>query len=128
MPLVLVVDDYQDAREMYAEYPSFSGFRVVEASTGTEAVEKAFASRPDVILMDLSLPGMDGWAATRQLNQAMAPGHSCRGPDGPRARGGIRGARLAGCDAFVTEPLPSGRARHRSPAHAAARLLAALPG
>ena len=40
-PLVLVVDDYQDAREMYAEYLSFSGFRVVEAATGTEAVEKA---------------------------------------------------------------------------------------
>src|SRR5215208_4246740 len=66
-PLVLVVDDYQDAREMYAEYLSFSGFRVVEAGTGTEAVEKALALRPDVILMDLSLPGMDGWAATRQL-------------------------------------------------------------
>ena len=49
------------------EYLSFSGFRVVEASTGTEAVEKAFELRPDVILMDLSLPGMDGWAATRQL-------------------------------------------------------------
>ena len=66
-PLVLVVDDYQDAREMYAEYLNFSGFRVTEASTGDEAVEKAFAQRPDVILMDLSLPGMDGWAATRQL-------------------------------------------------------------
>src|SRR5512139_3782161 len=41
-PLVLVVDDYQDAREMYAEYLSFSGFRVAEASNGLEAIEKAF--------------------------------------------------------------------------------------
>ena len=66
-PLVLVVDDYQDAREMYAEYLSFSGFRVAEAGTGVEALEKAFELQPDVILMDLSLPGMDGWAATRRL-------------------------------------------------------------
>jgi two-component system, cell cycle response regulator DivK len=104
-PLVLVVDDYQDAREMYAEYLSFSGFRVVEASTGTEAVEKAFALRPDVILMDLSLPGMDGWAATRELKRdertkripvVALTGHALAGAS--------EGARLAGCDAFVTKP------------------------
>ncbi|HLM46046.1 MAG TPA: response regulator, partial [Myxococcaceae bacterium] len=66
-PLVLIVDDYQDAREMYAEYLEFSGFRVAEARNGAEAVEKAFALRPSVILMDLSLPVMDGWEATRRL-------------------------------------------------------------
>ena len=43
-PLVLVVDDYKDAREMYAEYLMFSGFRVAEASNGHEAVEKALSS------------------------------------------------------------------------------------
>src|SRR5262249_15295979 len=66
-PLILVVDDYQDAREMYAEYLQFSGFRVAEARNGNEAVDQAFALKPDLILMDLSLPGMDGWEATRQL-------------------------------------------------------------
>jgi len=66
-PLVLVVDDYQDAREMYAEYLEFSGFRVGEAANGSEALEKAFALLPDVILMDLSLPIIDGWEATRRL-------------------------------------------------------------
>jgi CheY-like chemotaxis protein len=66
-PLVLVVDDYQDAREMYAEYLKQSGFRVEEARTGIEAVAKAQAVQPDCILMDLSLPGIDGWEATRQL-------------------------------------------------------------
>ena len=66
-PLILVVDDYQDAREMYAEYLQFSGFRVAEARNGNEAVEQAFALKPDLILMDLSLPGMDGWEATRRL-------------------------------------------------------------
>jgi two-component system cell cycle response regulator DivK len=105
MPLVLVVDDYQDAREMYAEYLSFSGFRVVEAATGTEAVEKALALQPDVILMDLSLPGMDGWAATRQLK---SDGRTKRIPvlalTGHALAGASEGARLAGCDAFVTKP------------------------
>ena len=42
-PLILVVDDYQDAREMYAEYLQFSGFRLAEARNGNEAVEQAFA-------------------------------------------------------------------------------------
>jgi len=66
-PLILVVDDYQDAREMYAEYLQFSGFRVAEARNGNEAVAQAFQLKPDLILMDLSLPGMDGWEATRRL-------------------------------------------------------------
>ena len=66
-PLVLVVDDYQDAREMYAEYLEFSGFRVEQATNGAEALDKAFALLPDVILMDLSLPIIDGWEATRRL-------------------------------------------------------------
>src|SRR5574341_1332156 len=104
-PLVLVVDDYQDAREMYAEYLSFSGFRVAEASTGVEAVEKALLLGPDVILMDLSLPGMDGWAATRRLKTdprtraipiVALTGHALVGASD--------GARKAGCDAFVTKP------------------------
>jgi CheY-like chemotaxis protein len=104
-PLVLVVDDYQDAREMYAEYLSFSGFRVVEAGTGTEAVEKALALRPDVILMDLSLPGMDGWAATRQLkSDERTKGIPVVALTGHALAGASEGARLAGCDAFVTKP------------------------
>jgi CheY-like chemotaxis protein len=104
-PLVLVVDDYQDAREMYAEYLSFSGFRVAEASNGLEAVEKAFLLQPDVILMDLSLPGMDGWAATRQLK---TDERTRRIPvvalTGHALAGASDGARQAGCDAFVTKP------------------------
>ena len=104
-PLVLVVDDYQDAREMYAEYLSFSGFRVEEASTGAEAIEKAFALRPDVILMDLSLPGMDGWTATRRLkNDERTRGIPVVALTGHALAGASEGARQAGCDAFVTKP------------------------
>jgi CheY-like chemotaxis protein len=66
-PLVLVVDDFADARELYAESFRMVGYRVAEAASGSEAVEKARALAPSAILMDLSLPGMDGWEATRQL-------------------------------------------------------------
>jgi CheY-like chemotaxis protein len=59
-PLVLVVEDYQDAREMYAAYLSFSGYRVAEATNGIEAIEQAIELRPDIILMDLALPGWTG--------------------------------------------------------------------
>ena len=104
-PLILVVDDYQDAREMYAEYLQFSGFRVAEARNGNEAVERAFALKPDLILMDLSLPGMDGWEATRRLKAdettkdipiVALTGHALAGAS--------EGARKAGCDSFVTKP------------------------
>jgi two-component system cell cycle response regulator DivK len=104
-PLILVVDDYQDAREMYAEYLQFSGFRVAEAKNGNEAVEQAFALKPDLILMDLSLPGMDGWEATRRLK---ADESTRRIPivalTGHALAGASEGARKAGCDSFVTKP------------------------
>jgi two-component system cell cycle response regulator DivK len=104
-PLILVVDDYQDAREMYAEYLQFSGFRVAEAKNGNEAVEQAFALKPDLILMDLSLPGMDGWEATRRLK---ADDRTKQIPivalTGHALAGASEGAKKAGCDSFVTKP------------------------
>src|ERR1700687_1622923 len=66
-PCVLLVDDYPDARVMYTEYLKYSGFEVVEAADGIEALRQALESMPDIILMDLSLPLMDGWEATRRL-------------------------------------------------------------
>jgi CheY-like chemotaxis protein len=67
MPLVLVVDDMADNREMYMEYLCFAGFRVAGAESGEAAVEIARRRRPSVILLDMSLPGMDGWETTRIL-------------------------------------------------------------
>jgi two-component system cell cycle response regulator DivK len=103
--LVLVVDDYQDARELYAQYFLLSGFRVAEASNGAEAVEKALELTPDVILMDLSLPGMDGWEATRRLK---ANGQTKHIPVVALTSHALAGfsdsARKAGCDVFVTKP------------------------
>jgi len=104
-PKVLLVDDYPDAREMYMEYLQFSGFDVVEAGNGMEALQRAVESAPDIILMDLSLPVMDGWEATRRLKAdkrtASIPVVALTG----HALAGIsEGAKRAGCDAFITKP------------------------
>ena len=104
-PLILVVDDYQDAREMYAEYLQYSGFRVAEARNGNEAVDQAFALKPDLILMDLSLPGMDGWEATRRLKAHETTRHiPIVALTGHALAGASDGAKKAGCDSFVTKP------------------------
>ena len=103
--LILVVDDYQDAREMYAEYLQFSGFRVAEARNGNEAVAQARSLKPDLILMDLSLPGMDGWEATRVLKADEATKQiPIVALTGHALAGASEGARKAGCDSFVTKP------------------------
>ena len=104
-PLILVVDDYEDAREMYAEYLRFCGFRVAEARNGNEALEQAFTVKPDLILMDLSLPGMDGWEATRQLKADDRTRHiPVVALTGHALAGASEGAKRAGCDSFVTKP------------------------
>jgi two-component system, cell cycle response regulator DivK len=103
--LVLVVEDYQDAREMYAAYLQFSGFDVAEAANGVEAVEKATALLPDIVLMDLALPRMDGWEATRRLKADARTRHiPVVALTGHALAGHADGAREAGCDAFVTKP------------------------
>jgi len=104
-PLILVVDDYEDAREMYAEYLRFCGFRVAEARNGNEALDQAFELRPNLILMDLSLPGMDGWEATRQLKADDRTRHiPVVALTGHALAGASEGAKKAGCDSFVTKP------------------------
>jgi two-component system, cell cycle response regulator DivK len=104
-PLILIVDDYQDAREMYAEYLEFSGFRVIEARNGLEAVEKAMELLPTVILMDLSLPVMDGWEATRRLKgDERTKAIPVVALTGHALDGHSREAQDAGCDAYVTKP------------------------
>ena len=104
-PKVLLVDDYPDAREMYSEYLKFTGFDVVEASNGMEALQRAVDMEPDIILMDLSLPVMDGWEATRRLK---ADSRTADIPvvalTGHALSGMSEGAQRAGCDAFVTKP------------------------
>ena len=103
--LVLVVEDYQDAREMYAAYLRFSGYRVVEATNGLEAIEKTIELLPDIILMDLALPKIDGWEATKRLKSDERTKHiPIVALTGHAHAGFAEGAREAGCDAFVTKP------------------------
>lgn len=66
-PLVLVVEDYDDARAMYCAWLTMDGCRVAEAVDGRDAVARARRLSPDLIVMDLSLPVMDGWAALAAL-------------------------------------------------------------
>jgi two-component system, cell cycle response regulator DivK len=104
-PLVLIVDDVEHGREICSEYLQFRGFRVATAADGQEALDLAFELLPDVILMDLSLPKIDGWEATRRLKNddrtraipvvaltahALASAHDK--------------AMEAGCDSVVTKP------------------------
>ena len=104
-PLVLVVDDYDDAREMYAESLLVSGFRVAEAADGAQAVELARSLTPDVILMDLSLPGVDGWEATRRLKADARTQHiPVVALTGHALSSALDAAREAGCDRFVVKP------------------------
>ncbi len=64
---ILLVDDFKDNRELYEYFLSLKGFRVTSASDGEEALNKAFELQPDLVVMDLSLPGISGWEATRRL-------------------------------------------------------------
>jgi two-component system, cell cycle response regulator DivK len=103
--LVLVVDDFTDNREMYSEYLTYCGFDVLEAKNGKEAIEMAQAKQPDIIIMDLSLPVMDGWEATRRLK---ADERTRKIPvvalTGHALAGHSQGAREAGCDSFLAKP------------------------
>jgi CheY-like chemotaxis protein len=65
--LVLLVDDCQDTRELYAEYLELSGFDVKEADDGIVAINEAVRVRPDIIVMDMSLPRLDGREAAQKL-------------------------------------------------------------
>ena len=66
-PLVLITDDDRDSREMFAVYLNMNGYYVEVAKDGQEAVRKARTLLPDVIVMDLEMPKLDGWGAMREL-------------------------------------------------------------
>lgn len=104
-PLILVVEDYDDAREMYVEYLTFTGFRVEAATNGLEAIEMTGRLMPDLVLMDLALPKLDGWEATRRLKSDPKTSHiPVIALTGHALAGHAERAREAGCDSFITKP------------------------
>ena len=106
-PLVLVVEDQLELRRLYAEQRVLSGFDVIEAGNGEDAIAHTSAQAPDVVLMDLSLPVLDGWEATRRLKADSRTAHipvvALTAHDGS---GELQRATRAGCDWFVPKPCP----------------------
>ena len=104
-PLVLLAEDFEDARELYRDYLEFSGFTVETATNGRQAIEQAVALQPDIILMDASMPVLDGWQATRELKADPRTSHipvlalTAHAFDDARQQ-----AKAVGCDGFVTKP------------------------
>jgi CheY-like chemotaxis protein len=106
-PLILIVEDEADLRQLYAHELAMSGFEVIQAANGEDAIATINLREPDVVLMDLSLPIVDGWEATRRLKAdgrtAHIPVVALTAHDGS---GELQRATRAGCDWFVPKPCP----------------------
>ena len=104
--LFLVVEDFEDSRFMMRRLLEMAGYDVLEASDGEQAVTMAFEAKPVLILMDLSLPKLDGLAATRKIRQKKGlkrvPIVAVSAHDSPESR---TEALEAGCDEYVTKPI-----------------------
>jgi two-component system, cell cycle response regulator DivK len=102
-PVVLLVDDSQDERDMYSQQLEATGYRVQIAENGEDALQRVAAEVPDVVVMDLAMPVLDGWEATRRLKEShpsvpviVLSGHT-GGEEGRRAK-------EAGSDVLLTKP------------------------
>lgn len=105
MKTILIVEDVELNRDLLVQLLE-EDYRLVLAEDGQAALEKAAQAKPDLILMDLSLPHMDGWEATRRLKADMdlskipvivLSAHAMRGDE--------ERARASGCDDFLTKPI-----------------------
>lgn len=109
-PSVMVVEDFDDTRQLIALELRREGYEVVEVSDGREAVEAVRRRCPDLVLLDLSLPGCDGLSAAFRMREVGAMCHvpivACTGHDAALHRDA---ALAAGCDDFLTKPLDMGR-------------------
>lgn len=105
-PTVLVVDDNADTRVVVRWMLESWGCRVLEASDGREAFEAVVESRPDLVVMDLSMPRVDGYDATRSIRGheefARLPIIAVTAFDRADARDG---AQAAGCDYYLSKPI-----------------------
>lgn len=105
-PTVLVVEDFEDNRFMMRRLLEMSGYQVVEAVNGRQAVELAQKERPDIILMDLSLPMLDGLAATRQIRAHDGLGKTPIVAVSAHDSADFHAEALAaGCNEYVTKPI-----------------------
>ena len=103
IPVVLLVDDSKDERDMYTQQLVATGYSVQVAENGEDALQRVAAQVPDVVIMDLAMPVLDGWEATRRLKEMhpsvpviVLSGHT-GGEEGRRAK-------EAGSDVLLTKP------------------------
>jgi two-component system cell cycle response regulator DivK len=102
---ILVVEDDPDNRRIVAKVLSVEGYDVIEAIDGIEALAQARAERPDLILMDLALPNVDGWEATRRLkSDPETRSIPVVALTAVAMRGDEEQARAAGCDDYLPKP------------------------
>jgi two-component system, cell cycle response regulator DivK len=104
---VLLVEDNEDNRIIYATALRYAGYNVIEAVTGTEGVYEARTRQPDLVLMDISVPELDGWEATAILKADPTTKHipivavTAHALPGDRER-----SVAAGCDGYLAKPIP----------------------
>ena len=104
-PLVLLIEDFEDAREMYAEYLEFQGLRVAGAADAVRGLQMADELQPAIILMDAALPGLSGWDAIRELKANPRTKHIPVLMMTGHVLGDARDRALAaGADGFIPKP------------------------
>ena len=102
---ILVIEDHEDNRRILRDLLTSAGYEPLEAVTGEEGVALAETHRPDLILMDIQLPGLDGYEATRRIKANPALRHiPVIAVTSYALSGDDVKAREAGCDAYVTKP------------------------
>lgn len=110
MPKILLVEDNEDNRDMLSRRLTRKGYEVVLAVDGQDGAVKAAAEQPALILMDMSLPVIDGWEATRRVKADPVTAHipiialTAHAMSGDREK-----AVAAGCDDYDTKPVEFGR-------------------
>lgn len=106
-PRVLIVDDFEDARAVYSLFLKLSGYEPLQAASGDEALAQALTAAPDIILLDLQLPDIDGWEVARRLKADSRTRHipvialTAHALQSERVR-----SLKAGCDGFLPKPCP----------------------
>lgn len=106
-PLILIVDDNEDSRGMYACHFEAEGFRVIEAEHGFQGLSQAFKLRPDIIVMDLLMPTLDGWEAMRLLrNRPSTRTIPIIALTADTEVEDLKLAKNAGCDVVLLKPCP----------------------
>ena len=102
---ILVIEDQEDNRQIVRDLVTASGYELIEATTGEDGLEAAARERPDLILMDIQLPGIDGYEVTRRIKAdpklskipiIAVTSYALSGDD--------KKAFAAGCDGYVTKP------------------------